>query len=116
MITGLLIGGMVVNLILFVILLAAIGTNSDHLEHLSHEFHFLTSKINTIMADLKSLQDQVTAENAVIDSAVVLLEGLKTALDAAIASNDPAALQALSDSIGSETQKLADAVAANTPA
>lgn len=53
-------------------------------------------------------------------SAVALLQGLKSALDAALALGDPAtivaAVQAVSDKIGTDTQTLADAVAANTPA
>lgn len=68
-----------------------------------------------LMATLADVQAKVTAEGTVVDSAVVLLKGLKDQLDAAIASNDPAALQALSDSIGSQTDSLAAAVAANTP-
>ena len=66
------------------------------------------------MSALTDLQDKVAALKTVGDSAIALLNGLKAALDAAIASNDPAALQALSDSIGSETDALAAAVAANT--
>lgn len=65
---------------------------------------------------LTDLAAQVAAENTVIDSAVTLLSGLKAALDAAIASGDPAQIQAISDSIGAEQQKLADAITANTPA
>ncbi len=68
------------------------------------------------MSALSELQDKVAALKTVGDSAIALLNGLKAALDAAIASNDPAALQALSDSIGSETDALAAAVSANTPA
>lgn len=49
------------------------------------------------------------------DSAITLLQGLKAQLDAAIASGDPAAVQAVADNLGAETDKLAAAVAANTP-
>ncbi len=90
-----------------------------------------------IMATLADIQAQNTAliaavkdEDTVIDSATVLIEGqvksladLKTQLDAAIAANTPAALQAVSDSIGStitditaKKTALAAAVAAGTPA
>ena len=69
-----------------------------------------------IMAALDDLKAAVAAEDTVIDSAVVLLKGLKDALDAAIASGDPAALTALSADIGAKTKALSDAVAANTPA
>jgi hypothetical protein len=46
---------------------------------------------------------------------VALLNGIKAALDAAIAANDPAALKALSDSLSVNTDALAAAVTANTP-
>lgn len=69
-----------------------------------------------IMADLSGLEAQVTQVQSVDQSAITLLNGLKAQLDAAIASNDPAKLQALSDSLGSSTSALAAAVAANTPA
>jgi hypothetical protein len=74
-------------------------------------------QLETHMAqDLTELQTKVQANSDVIDSAVLLLTGIKAALDAAIAANDPAALKALSDSLGADTQQLADAIAANTPA
>lgn len=69
-----------------------------------------------IMALLDNLTAAVAAESTVVDSAVALLNGLKTQLDAAIASNNPAAIQAVSDAIGAQTKTLADAVVANTPA
>jgi hypothetical protein len=46
----------------------------------------------------------------------VLLQGLKAALDDAIASGNPAALTALSQQLGAQTQALSDAIIANTPA
>ncbi len=68
------------------------------------------------MADeLKDLQAEVAASVTVEESAITLLDGLKSKLDAAIASGDPAALKALSDSLGSERSKLADAITRNTP-
>ncbi len=68
------------------------------------------------MAELDDLKTAVAKNKDVVDSAIVLIQGLKAKLDAAIASGDPAALKALSDSLGAEDQALADAVAANTPA
>jgi hypothetical protein len=77
----------------------------------------LYSQGDKIMAMLDALTAAVAAESQVVDSAVVLLQGLKAQLDAAIASGtDPVAIQAISDAIGAQTTKLADAVAANTPA
>lgn len=68
------------------------------------------------MSALTDLQAAVTAEDTAIASAITLLNGLKAALDAAIASGDPAALAALSADIGAQTTALANAVTANTPA
>lgn len=76
----------------------------------------ILEKENLIMAALDDLKAAVAAEDTVVDSAVTLLKGLKDALDAAIASGDPAALTALSADISAKTKALSDAVAANTPA
>lgn len=69
-----------------------------------------------VMADLASLTAQVAANTSTEASAITLLQGLKTALDAAIASGDPAALQALSDQLGASQTALAAAIIQNTPA
>ena len=66
--------------------------------------------------DLSDLTAKVTASGEATDRAVILLNGLKEKLDAAIASGDPAALQALSDALGTNTDELAAAILANTPA
>ncbi len=68
------------------------------------------------MAELDDLKTAVQKNTDVEESAIVLLNGLKSKLDAAIAAGDPAALKALSDSLGTESDKLAAAVVANTPA
>lgn len=51
-----------------------------------------------------------------LTTAVTLLQGLKMQLDAAIASNDPAKLEALSQQLGASTAALSAAITANTPA
>lgn len=103
-----------------------------------HYLHFDTGQFAGIEASLSSLIAQgkanmtaitdafddlnakVTALETTEASAVALLQGLKAALDAALALGDPAAIvtavQAVSAKIGTDTQTLADAVAANTPA
>lgn len=68
----------------------------------------------TIMADLTALQASVEKTTTVEQSAIVLLQGLKAQLDAA--GTDPVALKALSDSLDTNDQALADAITANTPA
>ena len=68
---------------------------------------------------LDALTAEVTAVETVEESAIALITGLKTKLDAAIAAqptDDGAALTALSASLDTEKQKLADAITANTPA
>jgi hypothetical protein len=69
-----------------------------------------------IVAALSDISDAVAAESTVVGSAVTLLETLSASLNAAIAANDPAALQAVVDSISTQKDALAAAVVANTPA
>ncbi len=76
--------------------------------------HQLIQQHKTIMAALDDLKAQVARVKDVDDSAVALLKGLKAKLDAAIASGDPAAVQALSDELGKDTDGLAAAVTENT--
>lgn len=62
-----------------------------------------------------SLKQAVEKEKTVVQSAILLINGLKARLDDAIASGDPGTLQALSNQLLNDSQALADAVAANTP-
>lgn len=68
-----------------------------------------------IMATLADIQTEVTAEGAVVDSAMTLLSGLSQQLKDALASNDPAAMQKVIDDIDAQKAALAASVAANTP-
>src|SRR5206468_12873247 len=74
----------------------------------------LSRQENTLMATLDDVQADVTAQTTVVASAVTLLQGLSAQLAAAIASGDPARIQAIKDAIDSNTTTLAAAVAANT--
>lgn len=56
----------------------------------------------------------VAVQNEVVLSVVTLLNGLHAKLDEAIAANDPVKMKEVSDAIAANTQKLAEAVAANT--
>ncbi len=89
----------------------------DRIEHgLNVVLDVLTiilTKENLIMATLQDLQAAVAAEQGVVQSAITLLGGLHDQLVAALAQNDPAAIQAVVDSINTQKQSLADAVAAN---
>lgn len=76
----------------------------------------LNGKVDTMSAALDKLTAEVAENTSVMESAAILLSGLKAKIDELIAAgnNDPE-LQALADSLDSETNKLAAAVAANTP-
>lgn len=63
--------------------------------------------------ELDKLEADVAAEQGVIASAVTLLQGLKAALDAAIASGDMSRVAAVNAQIEAQTQALADAVSQN---
>jgi hypothetical protein len=68
------------------------------------------------MATLADIQAAVAAEKTVEDSVLALLSGLAQQLKDAIANNDPAAMQAVVDSLNSNASAMAAAVTANTPA
>lgn len=69
-----------------------------------------------IMAALDTLEADLAANTDVTASAVTLLDTLHQELADAIASGDPARVQAVADQLAANTQALADAVAANTDA
>lgn len=75
----------------------------------------LDAQVTYMSVELDTLVERVLAIETVGDSAIALLSDLKAKLDEAIASEDPAALQALSDRLGAQAQELADAISANTP-
>jgi hypothetical protein len=72
--------------------------------------------VHHMAGELDALKAAVAKDTDVDSSAIVLLQGLKAKLDAAIAAGDPAALTALSAQLGQNTDALAAAVTANTPA
>lgn len=67
-------------------------------------------------ATLDQVVSDVAAQTTVINSAITLLQQIKAALDAAIATGDLAKVQAVATQIEANTAALAAAVAANTPA
>jgi len=69
-----------------------------------------------VLMTLAELKATVEAERTVIDSAIVLLNGLAQQLKDAIANGDPAAIQAIADELDAQSRALAEAVVANTPA
>lgn len=70
-------------------------------------------------ADFTALTAEVEREKTVGESAIALLNGFQTRLDEAIAADnlsDNTATAALAQSLRAQTDALAAAVAANTPA
>ncbi|MBS1803542.1 MAG: hypothetical protein JST28_09245 [Acidobacteria bacterium] len=70
----------------------------------------------SIMADLAQLETSVANETTVEQSAIALLNGLSQQLKDALASGDPARIQAIIDHVDANSAALAAAVTANTPA
>jgi len=64
--------------------------------------------------DLTQLTAEVERDNTVDQSAITLINGLATQLEAA--KGDPVAVQALADKLRAQSDALAAAVTANTPA
>lgn len=71
--------------------------------------------LEAIMSALDVLRAEVAQSRDVTESAIQLLQGLKQALDDAIATGDPGALVELAADLDSQTNRLAEAVAMNTP-
>jgi hypothetical protein len=66
------------------------------------------------MQELDTLKASVAQTTTVEQSAIELLQGLSAQI--ASLKTDPAALQALSDSLSAKASELAAAITANTPA
>lgn len=88
------------------------------LSKLSRNVHEITLAIGRLERHMTKALDTLTTEVSeaatVQASAITLLQGLSTQLKDAL--GDEKALQALSDQLDAQTQALATAVAANTPA
>ena len=84
------------------------------LDRILEALNALVRQEKTVMADLKSLSDQVKANTDVEASAVTLIQGIAAQL--AAAKTDPAQIQALSDQLKNSADSLAAAITANTPA
>lgn len=83
------------------------------LARIAMKLDLIASKQENMMADLTDLQAQVASNTTVIESAIVLINGIAARIDAA--GVDPVALKALSDSLKASDDALSAAVAANTP-
>lgn len=93
--------------------------NLDHrieerLDDIVRRSRALKRRLEHIMSAIDDLTAQVAKNTDVIESAITLIQNIKALLDAA--GTDPTKLAELSATLGAEDAKLADAVAANTPA
>jgi hypothetical protein len=71
------------------------------------------------MADFSGMQAEVERNRSVVGSAVALINGIAAKIDAAVAANDASdntQLTDLANSLRSDSDSLAAAVGANTPA
>lgn len=71
---------------------------------------------NTIMPTMDDLKAAVTRNTSVDDSVLALLQGISQQLKDAQAANDPQAIADVIAQLDANTQKMTDAVTANTPA
>jgi hypothetical protein len=81
-------------------------------EQLKGILNNITEALEKMSTQLVALQNQVANNNKVVDSAIALIKGLADTIVAL--KDDPAALQALADSLQAKDAELAAAVAANT--
>jgi chromosome segregation ATPase len=72
----------------------------------------INRKVNEMSAVLDRLTQQVSETKTVIDSAILLIQGLRDQLIAA--QNDPERIQELIDELDASEQSLAQAVSDNT--
>lgn len=78
------------------------------------QLHQLFVKVTHMSQQIDALVTQVSETNSVMDSAIVLLRGLKQRLDEA--GTDPVKLEELRAALDSKEQELAQAIVENTPA
>lgn len=67
-----------------------------------------------IMSNLQQLKDEIEKNKSLTQSAIDLLNGLHTRLQAAIDSGDQTQVQALADELATSNNDLAAAITANT--
>jgi hypothetical protein len=88
----------------------------SQLSRMERKLNLLLAMETYEMTKISDLQDAVAAERTVSASVITLLNDINQRLKDAIASGDPAALDAVVADITNNTKALSDAVVANTPA
>ena len=87
-----------------------------HIYHHDTGLSKLTQKVDKIMATMQELRDSVQRNTDVDEGVVTLLQGVSQQLKDAQVMNDPQAVQDVITQLDANTQRMADAVTANTPA
>lgn len=87
----------------------------ERLTNIEEKLNYLIHQGIKLMATIQDVQTAVAAQTTVDTSVVTLLQNITAQLQAAQASGDPAALDAVVASIQANTQVLSNAVTANTP-
>ncbi len=80
----------------------------------NHLLHHILEDIHAMTVQLDQLTSEVEENTSVTESAVALLANLAEQLRAN--ADDPAAIEDLANKLDTNSNRLADAVAANTPA
>jgi SMC interacting uncharacterized protein involved in chromosome segregation len=80
---------------------------------LREQLNLIRTEMQKMSAELDRLTREVAENGTVIQSAIVLLEGLAERIREL--ATDPAALTALADELDAKEQQLAAAITANTP-
>jgi hypothetical protein len=89
--------------------------NSSHqLDRIERKLDALAYGVFKMSAEMDALRASVNSQATVVAGVTTMLADLSARLKAAIADDDPAALQAIASDIDSNTKALADAVMANT--
>lgn len=96
-----------------------VKTDPEVLRRLSvviHKLDLIIDRQETIMTVMDDLKAAVTRNTSVDDSVLALLQGISQQLKDAQAANDPQAIADVIAQLDANTQKMTDAVTANTPA
>lgn len=89
------------------------GDIEEKLDQILTELRAIKEGEQVMTQELAVLQEQVAETLDVEESAIALIQGLAEQI--AAIKDDPAAIQALADSLHSKSEALAAAVIANTP-
>ena len=82
---------------------------------ISQQQGLILEKLECIMTVMDDLKAAVARNTAVDESVITLLTGISQQLKDALATGNPAAIQEVITQLDANTQKMADAVTANTP-